>query len=527
MDGGCQQPGSGIVAGPVRHQPEWSLHHAEHHLRAAVEHAGNFETNTASGPATINNGDYNLALAAVPATAAAEQAADTLLLAGANDLWKCSLAAGCVWRNTTNATTCMSAQVAEFQHALAWNTGNPLEILVGNDGGLWRSLDVIGETGPVCSASDATHFQNLNGGLGSLAEVESMAEAGISPYTMMAGLGVNGTAGLKSATAPTADWPQILGGNGGPVAVDPRNSNNWYANAGDGVSIYLCSDPTSCTPSDFGMSPMVDDTDVGGDGDAMVSPAPFLVDPLDPTQLLIGTCRMWRGPASGVGWSGANAISPILDSGALGVSCDGDALIRSMAAMPITGGDSEVIYVGTYGFLNGGAGLPGHVLSATFNSQSSSMPVWQDLTLNPVTNSQDQLNAFELDISSIFIDPHDPTGNTVYVTVEGFPSRLETTERLYGSTDGGAHWANLTDNLPAAPVSSLVVDPQSAGTVYVATDMGVYFTTHISTCATPGATCWSVFGTGLPEAPVVALNASPPTALAQVLTAATYGRGVA
>ena len=70
-----------------------------------------------------------------------------LLLAGANDLWKCSLAMGCVWRNTTNATTCMSAQVAEYQHAIAWNPSNPLEIFIGNDSGLWRSMDAIGETG--------------------------------------------------------------------------------------------------------------------------------------------------------------------------------------------------------------------------------------------------------------------------------------------------------------------------------------------------------------------------------------------
>ena len=64
-------------------------------------------------------------------------------------------------------------------------------------------------------------------------------------------------------------------------------------------------------------------------------PAPFLVDPLDDTQLLIGTCRVWRGPANGIGWSAANAISPILDSGATGVSCNGDGLIRSMAAMAL------------------------------------------------------------------------------------------------------------------------------------------------------------------------------------------------
>ena len=175
------------------------------------------ETNTNLGAATIANGDYNLVLAAVPAQQ------DTLLIAGANDLWRCSLAMGCAWRNTTNASTCMSAQVAPYQHALAWNPANPQEVFIGNDSGLWRSMDGVGETGSACSPADASHFQNLNSGLGSLAEVESMSQVGNSPYTMMAGLGANGTAGVKSTSGPTADWPQILGGEGGPVAIDPIN----------------------------------------------------------------------------------------------------------------------------------------------------------------------------------------------------------------------------------------------------------------------------------------------------------------
>jgi hypothetical protein len=111
------------------------------------------ETDTGNGAATIADGDYTLALAAVPF--APQPGADTWLLAGADDLWRCSLAQGCAWRNTTNASTCMSAQVAGFQHALAWNAANPLEILIGNDGGLWRSLDALGETGPVCDATDS------------------------------------------------------------------------------------------------------------------------------------------------------------------------------------------------------------------------------------------------------------------------------------------------------------------------------------------------------------------------------------
>jgi hypothetical protein len=481
------------------------------------------ETNTLNGPGTIANGDYNLALAAVPY--ALQQGADTWLLAGANDLWRCSLTEGCVWRDTTNAFTCMSAEVAPYQHALGWNTGNPLEILIGNDGGLWRSQDAIGETGAVCNATDASHFQNLNGGLGSLAEVESMARAGISQYTMMTGLGVNGTAGLKSASAPTAQWPQILGGFGGAVAIDPNSAGNWYVNNQAGVSIYLCSDPSACAPSDFGTTPVVTDADVGGDGYVMSSPAPFLVDPEDTSQLLIGTCRVWRGPASGAGWSSANAISPVLDSGAVGVACSGDALIRSIAAQP-TGANQEVVYLGMFGLLNGGAYLPGHVLRATINTQSSAMPVWQDLTVSAVSNSPYTFNQQGLDISSIFIDAHDTTGNTVYVTVEGVSTGATPVETVYGSSDGGAHWASLKSNLPAAPASSVVVDPESAATVYLATDAGVYFTTQVASCASAGSSCWSAFGTGLPEAPVVELSASPASASAQVLTAGTYGRGV-
>jgi hypothetical protein len=160
------------------------------------------ETNTSEGGTTILDGNYNLTLAAVPS------GQDTLVLAGDNDLWKCSLAANCAWRNTTNSTTCMSAQVGEFQHALAWNPANPLEILDGNDSGLWRSTDGIGETGQLCAASDAAHFQNLNGSLGSLAEVVSLSPVFATPYNLMAGLGVNGTAGVKG-TGATADWPQI------------------------------------------------------------------------------------------------------------------------------------------------------------------------------------------------------------------------------------------------------------------------------------------------------------------------------
>ena len=476
------------------------------------------ETNTLEGAATIADGDYDLTLAAVPSQQ------DTLLLAGANDLWKCSLAMGCAWRNTTNSTTCMSAQVAEYQHSLAWNTANPLEVFLGNDSGLWRSTDAIGETGPACAATDSAHFQNLNGSLGSLAEVVSLSPIPSSPYEIMAGLGVNGTTGIESPSPP-ADWPQILSGYGGPVAIDPNDSADWYVNTEPGVAIYACSQPALCTPDSFGTSPAITDADVGGDGNAMPTPAPFLVDPLDDSQLIIGTCRVWRGPASGSNWNAGNAISPILSSGAMGVSCNGDGLIRSMAALPLPP-SGEVIYVGTYGAASNGGNLPGHVLSATIDLFSGVAPVWRDLTLNPVTNNPDPLNSENFDISSVVIDPHDPTGNTMYVTVAGMAGPDKKLPVVYRSTNGGTTWNSITANLPIAPANSLAIDPQNANTVYVATDQGVYFTTEVATCAQSLSNCWSVFGSGLPSAPAVALSAAPGSSSTPVLVAATYGRGI-
>lgn len=473
------------------------------------------EAPTWQGALAIPNGDYNLVLAAVPS------GQDTLLLAGANDLWKCSLAMGCQWRNTTNATTCMSAQVGEYQHAIAWSAANPLQVFVGNDSGLWRSEDAIGETGSRCDSGDASHWQNLNGALGSLAEVEDLSVAPLSPYTLMAGLGASGTAGLKGAPDPVGQWPQILGGEGGPVAIDAANPDNWYANNGAGVSIHLCAQAGDCTAADFGSQPAVTDADTGNDGLTMIAPAPFLVDPVDSSQLLIGTCRLWRGPAGGNGWTQGNAATPILGGGS---DCGSSPQIRSLAASALPGG-GEVVYVGLYGSLNGGGNMGGHLLSVT-RSSAGTWSGWNDLTLNPVSNDTVPFNAYNLDVSGITVDPHDTTGQTIYAAIAGIPSRSVDIRTLYRSTDGGGHWTPIASNLIYAPANALVVDPVDGNTVYVGTDAGVFATRQVSTCGDLRVSCWAAYGSGLPEAPITSLAATQPAASLNVLVAGTYGRGV-
>lgn len=475
------------------------------------------ETSDGNGAATIDNGDYNLTLAAVPS------GQDTLLFAGDNDLWKCSLANSCAWRNTTNSTTCMSAQVGEYQHSFAWDAANPSLLFVGTDSGLWRSVDDVGETGAVCAATDASHWQNLNAGLGSLAEVDSLAQTGTAS-TMLAGLGANGSAAIAGAPATAGDWNQVLGGEGGPVAIDTTvTANSWYINAGAGVSIFHCSQAAACTPSQFGTSPAIGEAQVAYDGVAMSYPAEITLDPANASEILIGTCRLWRGPVTGIGWSAANAISPILD-GSGGTVCNGNALIRSIAALSLANG-GEVLYVGMAGSQDGGGAAPGHVFSATI-SPSGTVGAWTDLTYSPVAGSELAFNAFGYDVSSLFVDPHDTTGQTVYASISAFASSAESLPQLYRSIDGGAHWTSIAANLPDAPANAVIVDSQDANTVYVGTDVGVFATRAVSTCAQPGATCWSAYGTGLPLAPVTALAGTPVAAPNQLLTAGTYGRGI-
>jgi hypothetical protein len=194
---------------------------------------------TVSGSTAIPQADYNLALAAVATGTGASL--DTLLFAGTVDLYRCSLAAGCALRNTTNATNgCAApAMVSPAQHAIAplagaGTSGTQPLLYVGNDGGVWRSLDGVNQQQTPCSTDDATHFQNLNSGLGSLAEVVSFAENPTDPATLLAGLGANGTAATSAATT-TAAWPQIATGEGGTVAIDQTNPRNWYVSTGASV----------------------------------------------------------------------------------------------------------------------------------------------------------------------------------------------------------------------------------------------------------------------------------------------------
>jgi len=72
-------------------------------------------------------------------------------------------------------------------------------------------------------------------------------------------------------------------------------------------------------------------------------------------------------------------------------------------------------------------------------------------------------------------------------------------------------------DLPNIPVNDIVIDPDLPGTLYVATDLGVF----LGTCS-PTSCSWTTLSSGLPRVAVLSLKLHEPS---RTLRAATHGRG--
>ena len=253
---------------------------------------------------------------------------------------------------------------------------------------------------------------------------------------------------------------------------------------------------------------MVSNATVGGDSAGPFTP--FILDPQNSAELLVGTCRIWRGATDGTGFS---ALTDNFETGGTETCTGGEVnLVRAIAAGGSTDSDgsSNVMYAGTDG-LGPLDSSGGHIWVATNVSDGPS--AWLDRTGGT--------NPSGFPISGIAIDKTDTTGRTAYVTIMGFH-----VPHVWKTFNAGISWSDFTDNLPDAPVNAVLVDGL-ARTVYVATDVGVF-------TSSTGNPSWIEVGP-LPE-PGAAAGFLPNVAVTALrmfnfagtkkLRASTYGRGL-
>ena len=476
----------------------------------------------------VQQGSYNLELLAVA------NGASTDLYAGAVNLYKCSLTAAnptCTsspFLNLTHVYGCnpvgAPAHVHPDQHALAYmiptsggDSGNIL-MYFANDGGIYRALnEVAGLSSGACSGTN--QFDDLNQNLGSMAQFVSFSQHPSDANTLLGGTQDNGSPATNQATTSSA-WINVLGGDGGYNAIDPAAPANFYASNPDippeGLVIQRCTSGVQCLDGSF--NAVVTSNTVGGDDGAFYFP--YMLDPQPPGAMLVGTCRVWRGPKTGGAFT---ALSPNFDTLGAGI-CAGNEVnqVRAIAAGgPTDSNGSTVIYATTsgYGPVDGPFYSPvgGRVWVTT--DATDGVPKFTDVSNN---GPQGSINPNQFPISSVAIDSSDATGSTAYVTIMGFTGG---SGHVWKTTNAGVSWIDFTGNLPDAPVNAVLVDAGAAN-VYVGTDVGVF----VSSTSAAG---WTELGPNpgtdqpgfLPNVAVTALGLFN-SGGQKLLRASTYGRGI-
>ena len=469
----------------------------------------------------VEDGYYNLDLAATPDG----QATD--IYAGAVNLFKCQLSSGASacstldpnfpneWINLTHVYGCSTiAGMHPDEHGLDFiSAGGKVVMYFGNDGGIYRTLDGLTRLDSgTCGMANG--FDNLNassvagGTIGSLTQFVSFSLHPSDQNTVLGGTQGNGSAGTGSATQ-SAQWITVNGGDGGYSAISAWTPTEWYT-ANPYVNIYACANGIGCTTEQFSLT--VGSEEVGGDGSAYYTP--YILDPQDQTEMLVGTCRVWRGMPT-VPPSSFDALSVDFDT--LGSNtCTGDEinLVSGMdAGGPTADFMSTTVYATTEGTGPNATAPAGGEVWVTTNAGIA--------TMTQVTGA---INPSNYTVSSVSVDANDKTGATAYVGIMGFKI-----SHVFKTTNAGATWSDWSGSgstaLPNAPVNALLVD--SVGqVVYAGTDVGVFVSstasgswTEVGTAPAPGASGY------LPNVPVTAIRLYS-LGGTRKLRVSTYGRGI-
>jgi photosystem II stability/assembly factor-like uncharacterized protein len=300
------------------------------------------------------------------------------------------------------------------QHALAFNASVPGEVLLGNDGGFYKSTN-DGASSTKDLTLPITQFYRFH--------VDAQNDDKI-----YGGSQDNST--IRTVTGGTNDWDVINGGDGFQPLVDYTDTNVIYALSQNGALRKSTNNAASFVNATVGIS----------GGDRKNWDTPIAMDPADPQIMYYGASRLYQSTNAAGNWT---AISPDLSNG----PHTGNLAFGTITSIDVSPVDSDYIYVGTddgnVWFTNDGGG--------NWELISATLP---DRWVTKVLASRDELN-------------------TVYVTFSGYRYG-EDDGHVYKSIDAGLNWLDITANLPDIPVNDIVLDKYD--NLYLATDVGVMVT---------------------------------------------------
>lgn len=360
------------------------------------------------------------------------------------------------------------------QHALVVNPNNPNDMLVGNDGGIYRFV--------YSPPSNSYQFTGMNAGLG----ITHFYGAAFHPYDKTHTLGGTQDNGTGRADGNFSNWDTVTGGDGGFSAINQKYPQQQFSTVYFGIMFRTDDDWNAC---------VLDQSCPGGSPTAFIAPLA-----LDDASTGFGGGILYMGASQQL-WqysfpstppftcaAGAWAqASPQLDKQ------DPNDVVTSVGVSPA---NNSFVYAGT---------ADGIVYSTVAG------------------RIDDQGNAFGLPPLAVTnIEGSQLFSKRAYVTLSG--SGAPHVWRCDDVTAKPPIWVDIsgTDGpspLPDVSTNWLVVMPHDdEQQLYVATDVGVFFTDD-------GGQTWqnATAPLGLPNIQVNQLIYKPSSGYMQ---AATFGRGL-
>jgi uncharacterized repeat protein (TIGR01451 family) len=379
-------------------------------------------------------------------------------------------------------------------HAFAFDPGNSDHILVGSDGGVWYSSDRGGRP----NASDplsAVTWQNMNGYGLQIGQFTSIATVPQAPGVYWGGTQDNGT--LQGF--PSKNWYDMTSGDGGQVLVDHTDEGAVCPSGFPGPVCFIYGTYYGVSPYriDDGGYYLLNNSSITrgiNTNDRSEFYVPFVMNQENTNQLFLGTYRIYRTDNARATSAGDVQWTPI--SGDLTGGCSGTAPNGAHCTISAIGiGGGEAVYSGSADGL----------LYLSTDAQVNSNPSWTRIGRGKLPNRP---------VTQIAVDRSNY--RIAYVAYSSFNASTPSTPgHVFRTSDGGQTWADVSGNLPDAPVNSIILDPSYANTLYAGTDVGAFVTYN-------GGVDWYPLGQGFPTVSIWQLDLD---ASHRTLAAGTHGLG--